>query len=258
MEFRLFTFTFARYTIKYNRLDTKKEIDDEELGTIIICLNRRARRYRIAISDGKVIATLPPNGNETALMLLIEKNREIIKQALQTIPRRPRLDEQTQLQTATFRVQIGMQTGQQNRGDCFRMSLKGGILQIVCPLGTDFSQDAVQEQLRQMIAAAMRHEAKRLLPARVSELAKRHGFSHGTVRITSSRTRWGSCNSLHNINLSLHLMLLPWHLIDYVILHELCHTLEMNHSDRFWALMDKVTDGKSQLLRKELKQYHML
>lgn len=254
MEFRLFTFTFARYTIKYNRLDTKKEIDDEELGTIIICLNRRARRYRIAISDGKVIATLPPNGNETALMLLIEKNREIIKQALQTIPRRPRLDEQTQLQTATFRVQIG----RQGRSDRFMMSLKDGVLQIVCPLNTDFTDDFTQDTLRQMIMAAMRHEAKRLLPARVDELAERHGFSHGTVRITSSRTRWGSCNSLHNINLSLHLMQLPWHLIDYIILHELCHTLEMNHSDRFWALMDKVTHGNSKALRQELKQYHML
>ena len=249
MEFRLFTFTFARYT-----LDTKKEIDDEELGTIIICLNRRARRYRIAISDGKVIATLPPNGNEAALLSLIEKNRERIKQALATTPRRPRLDEQSDLQTATFRVQIG----RQGRPGRFVMSLRDGILRIACPPETDFTDDFTQDTLRQMIMAAMRHEAKRLLPARVDELAERHGFSHGTVRITSSRTRWGSCNSLHNINLSLHLMQLPWHLIDYIILHELCHTLEMNHSDRFWALMDKVTDGKSQLLRKELKQYHML
>ena len=235
-------------------MDTKKEIDDEELGTIIICLNRRARRYRIAISDGKVIATLPPNGNEAALLSLIEKNRERIKQALATTPRRPRLDEQSDLQTATFRVQIG----RQGRPGRFVMSLRDGILRIACPPETDFTDDFTQDTLRQMIMAAMRHEAKRLLPARVDELAERHGFSHGTVRITSSRTRWGSCNSLHNINLSLHLMQLPWHLIDYIILHELCHTLEMNHSDRFWALMDKVTDGKSQLLRKELKQYHML
>ncbi len=52
-------------------------------------------------------------------------------------------------------------------------------------------------------------------------------------------------------------MLVPAHLIEYVILHELCHTREMNHGDKFWKLMDKVTDGKSKALRQELKQYNM-
>jgi len=62
---------------------------------------------------------------------------------------------------------------------------------------------------------------------------------------------------LKSINLSLYLMLLTAPLIDYVILHELCHTKEMNHGIRFWKLMDKVTESKSKELRAQLKKYHM-
>ena len=116
--------------------------------------------------------------------------------------------------------------------------------------------EEVQETLRQMLISALRHDAQKYLPARVKALAKKYGFEIGAIRINSSRTRWGSCSEGKNINLSCHLMQLPWHLIDYVLLHELCHTREMNHSPRFWAWMDKVTHQQAQKLRQELKQYH--
>ena len=128
----------------------------------------------------------------------------------------------------------------------------------ILPSQTDFADERVQKLLKDFIEQALRHEARRLLPSRLLDLASRHGFTCTDVKIFNSKSHWGSCTPRRSINLSLSLMLLPWHLIDYVLLHELCHTIEMNHSDRFWALMDKVTEGKALELRKELKKYHML
>lgn len=102
----------------------------------------------------------------------------------------------------------------------------------------------------------MRREAKAHLPRRVDELAHMYGFHYAGLTIRDAKTRWGSCSSRNTISLSLYLMQVPEHLQDYVILHELCHTVHHDHSPRFWALMDTVTDGKAHALRTELHNYH--
>ena len=98
----------------------------------------------------------------------------------------------------------------------------------------------------------LRKEAKKILPVRLEELARKHGFKYGKVAIRNAKTRWGSCSWRNNINLNLHLARLDNDLIDYVILHELCHTVEKNHSVRFWALLHKHLPNATEL-RKRLK-----
>jgi predicted metal-dependent hydrolase len=102
----------------------------------------------------------------------------------------------------------------------------------------------------------LRIQAEASLPGELAQLARKHGFTYQSVQIRKSKTRWGSCSSKKAINLSLYLMLIPQRLREYVLLHELCHTIHMNHSPVFWALLDKCTNGKSLELRKELKNYH--
>ena len=80
-------------------------------------------------------------------------------------------------------------------------------------------------------------KAEEVLPARLSVLAERHGFHFQRVTIRGQKTRWGSCSSQKNINLNYKLLFLEQPLVDYVLIHELCHTLEMNHSKRFWSLV---------------------
>jgi predicted metal-dependent hydrolase len=103
--------------------------------------------------------------------------------------------------------------------------------------------------------AELRFLAKTSLPGELAQLAGKHGFTYQSVQIRNSKTRWGSCSSKKTISLSLYLMILPPHLKEYVLLHELCHTVHMNHGPAFWALLDQCTNGKSLELRKELKNY---
>ena len=103
----------------------------------------------------------------------------------------------------------------------------------------------------------LRAEAKAHLPQRVAEIAALLGLSFGKVTIRAARTKWGSCTAQGNLSLSLYLMTLPRHLQDYVIVHELCHTVHHNHSAKFHALVDRCLGGKERELAKELRQYNI-
>ena len=83
-------------------------------------------------------------------------------------------------------------------------------------------------------------EALKRIPERVRHFAPLVGVTYGGITIRSQHTRWGSCSSKGNLNFNCLLMLTPDHVIDYVVVHELCHRLEMNHSARFWAQVERV------------------
>ncbi len=109
---------------------------------------------------------------------------------------------------------------------------------------------------RKAAEESLRQRALEYLPGRTAMLAALHGFTYRRVSIRRSRTRWGSCSSVNNINLSIYLMELPVHLIDYVILHELVHTVHKNHSSLFWQLLDHHTKDAKGLAR-EIKNHRI-
>jgi len=85
----------------------------------------------------------------------------------------------------------------------------------------------------------LRREARKTLPPWVAEVAEKYGFRYHRVGVRSQRTRWGSCSSRGTISLNDRLLFLPPEWVRYLLLHELCHTLQPNHSPRFWALVSR-------------------
>lgn len=101
----------------------------------------------------------------------------------------------------------------------------------------------------------LRRAAKADLPGRIARLSEATGLKYEKLSIRASRTKWGSCSGRNHISLSLFLMTLPEHLRDYVIIHELCHTVHHNHSPRFHALVDRLVGGHEKALNKELRAF---
>ncbi|MFO7555078.1 MAG: YgjP-like metallopeptidase domain-containing protein [Desulfobacterales bacterium] len=99
-----------------------------------------------------------------------------------------------------------------------------------------------------------RIEAGKKLVNRLNELSEQHGFRYNKVSVRNQKTRWGSCSSKNNINLNIKLDRLPDNMIDYVLLHELVHTRIKNHSNAFWAELDKFV-GNAIEMSKKMKEY---
>ncbi len=136
-----------------------------------------------------------------------------------------------------------------------RLTLKERQLSLFLPEKLEITRGEVQQAIRSAITDVLRIEAKRILPEKTAFFARQHGLTYRNVKIGSSRGRWGSCSTHKDINYSLYLMLLPEHLIDYVVLHELAHTVEMNHSSNFWKLLHQMCGENTEIYRQETKKF---
>ena len=109
------------------------------------------------------------------------------------------------------------------------------------------------EKLTREKVIALAEEALKVIPARVEYFAKVIGVTYGKITIRNQKTRWGSCSSKGNLNFNCLLMLAPLEVLDYVVVHELCHRKQMNHSKAFWLEVEKVLPDYKEA-RKWLKE----
>ncbi len=113
--------------------------------------------------------------------------------------------------------------------------------------------DPGNQSLSREELAQLANQAMKVIPPKVAYYAARIGVIYGRITIRNQKTRWGSCSSKGNLNFNCQLMRFPDEIVDYVIVHELCHRIEMNHSPEFWAEVAKILPDYK-IRRKWLKE----
>lgn len=131
--------------------------------------------------------------------------------------------------------------------------LENDVILLMIPKGTVYSR--IDKIVQQFLLDVYLMECKQYLPGRVKGYAEKFGFKFARLSFRNNISNWGSCSFDNNISLNIKLMKLPDEIIDYIILHELCHTIEKNHSDDFWKLVRKVCPN-CDLLRSRLRKYN--
>lgn len=232
--------------------DSQKIVEHCDVGTLLLKKSRRVRRLSIVIRPDKgVVVNVPSSVPYEAAEAFVSQKLDWIRKAQQKVSlKKTVFDESTDFRTRFHKLRLIAEPRSN-----VRLKLSSEFMDVYYPSGAAVTNPSIQDAIRKAIEHTWRMEAEELLPARVKALAAKHGFVYKKVVIKANRSCWGSCTFDNVINLSLHLMRMPDLLVDYVILHELCHTVHKNHGKGFWALLDKLTDGKAKLLAKEAKQY---
>jgi hypothetical protein len=202
--------------------------------------SKRAKRISIRYSLQQGLEVVYPPGAQqpTPETLLLERSDWILsaynkfKVARANLPRREyRAGEVFLFRGASYKLLLEQST----TASKISVRLTEDCLVVSSP---DPPPGTAAGSIRSAIEGFYRRKAQGYIPKRVRELADEHSFDYAHVRIKNQKTRWGSCSAKRNINLNLRLMMAPDPAIDYVIIHELCHLREMNHTRAYWSLVE--------------------
>ncbi len=222
------------------------------LGAITLRFSPRARRISISVRPGgQVLLTIPYGIDQRAALSFLDRKSEWVKKTLAQMQERfPQQLIQPPYSTRHHTLLL-----HPCAGHTIRTRVRGDTIEICCPSGLRYDAEQVQDAIRRGIERAWHIEALADLPERTARLARQFGFRYGLVTVRNLHTRWGSCSALNHISLNIQLMKLPDALIDYVIIHELCHTIHKNHGPEFHKLLDCLTEGHHRELQRQLRNY---
>lgn len=226
---------------------SNKVVQLNRIGTVTFSRNKRSKNIKISVKPDKTVLVSFPfyvSGREVAAF--VQKNEDwIIRQQQKFDVKKKRIEPGVEIHTKLHTV--AFLQGEKNSV----VSENTRINVIV----TNFQTEEAQVYIENVVTEIYRFEARKLLPARLKQLAIKHGFTYSKVTIRNNKRNWGSCSGKNNISLNLQMMKLPDELIDYILLHELVHTEIKNHGVDFWKRLDAVTGGQARLLAKKVKQF---
>lgn len=224
------------------------------LGEITVSRTRRAKRISLSVRPpGKIRLSFPHYVSLKEALRFVDNKTEWVKKAIEKHSARNAATEPVSMPYSTRRHSLSLIP---DDTDKISLRITDGKIIVRYPVEISYESAEVQQVIRKGIEEAWRAEAKEILPARLDEISKRTGLKYRSVTIRNTVSKWGSCSVKDDISLSLHLMRLPGHLIDYILVHELCHTVHKNHGAGFHAMLDGFYGGKHRCLSKELKNYH--
>ena len=199
--------------------------------TIHLVHRPRARRYLLGLRpDGAARLVIPRRGNEEEGLRFLERSEAwLLKRLAQWRSRAPVhavWGNGAQFLYRGEETVLHVQT-EQTENESVRLTFADQTLTVPHALA----------DYRKLLLAHLRRLAERELPVRTRELALQHGIAISRVTIRSQKTRWGSCSARGTISLNWRLIQTPPFVVDYLIVHELMHRREMNHSARYWKLV---------------------
>ena len=225
-----------------------KRVEIANIGSVKLVKRRGVRSIRLSIShDGEVRVSMPYWVPYVAAIEFAKSKGEWI--VSKRIINKPISDGGLIGKTH----QINFFPQQQRKSIATRIT-KGGEIRIYHPSNLNHADQSVQKAAEKASIRALKVQAEDCLPQRLADLSKMHGFNYRNVTIKRLKSRWGSCTDKQDIALNCFLMQLPWHLIDYVILHELTHTKVMSHGPDFWSELGQYVPNLK-FIRKEIKSY---
>jgi predicted metal-dependent hydrolase len=199
--------------------------------------NRSAQRYRAVYRDGSLILTIPSG-----------QSRRQVEEALVQMGRQ--LVEYHQKAEAKSQAARSAPLTLWGQPLTVKVVRPDGLLKAHLS-GSELRLSGVQSEAegRALAACWMVQEADRCLPEMLMERAKEMGKTVRKISIRDMASKWGSCTSAGVVSLNFRLVMAPREVADYLVVHELAHLTEMNHSPRFWALVEKHCPGSKELDR---------
>lgn len=221
-----------------------------KLGAFKVVINKKTKRYILKVKHGEVLVTVPPIYSIDLVNELLDTHAEDVIKALNE-QGDCRLREGFVFESTLTNIYI-------KRSTLTKPSLKreGNDITILLSRSQDETTEHSQMILTKIIETHLKDLGYDRIASRLKYWAAKMNLGFERFKLGNAKSSWGKCDSLRNIVISVYAVLLPDHLLDYLLVHELAHISEMNHSDRFWALVDQYTDHKANALCEELKGYN--